>query len=42
MQISGVALASIIGIALNLILPEKSAAELNDSNDKKDRKRKIG
>ncbi|CAB1242316.1 uracil permease [Clostridium sp. MT-14] len=41
-QISGVALASIIGIALNLILPEKSAAELNDSNDKKDRKRKIG
>ncbi|PRR86569.1 uracil permease [Clostridium luticellarii] len=30
-QISGVALASIIGIVLNLILPEKGAAESNNS-----------
>ncbi|MHC6179422.1 uracil permease [Clostridium sp. JNZ X4-2] len=37
-QISGVALAAIIGIVLNLILPEKSAAELNNSIDKSERK----
>ena len=39
-QISGVALASIIGIVLNLILPEKSAEESQNSMDK--RERKIG